>query len=306
MERSELYHSGIKGMKWGVRRYQNKDGSLTPAGKKRRRSLGETIHDYKVNKKRKKSLEKARIARAEKQKSVAERAEKLKAGKIKPKDMTEAELYEAINKLNLEKRYKDLMSETRPPAKAVKEGKSFVSKMWDEAVKPAMAESTKQVLKNYLVDKGTKLTGLNKKDIGDPLSKLEKEAKKFEYQEKISRAKKNMTLDADYQWSRQEKLEKEARERAKKDAQKQVDEYNAQEAKNNERLKTESYRMKNDDIPFAQERAGRQRVSGLLETSTGDRTVESTEVSRYADAGRKLISEIIDSNGNTLLEMYDD
>ncbi len=32
---SELYHWGIKGMKWGVRRYQNKDGTLTDAGKKR-------------------------------------------------------------------------------------------------------------------------------------------------------------------------------------------------------------------------------------------------------------------------------
>ena len=31
----ELYHWGIKGQKWGVRRYQNKDGSLTKAGKKR-------------------------------------------------------------------------------------------------------------------------------------------------------------------------------------------------------------------------------------------------------------------------------
>ena len=35
MEYEIIYHSGIKGMKWGVRRYQNPDGSLTPAGKKR-------------------------------------------------------------------------------------------------------------------------------------------------------------------------------------------------------------------------------------------------------------------------------
>lgn len=32
---NELYHYGVKGQKWGVRRYQNEDGSLTPAGKKR-------------------------------------------------------------------------------------------------------------------------------------------------------------------------------------------------------------------------------------------------------------------------------
>ena len=31
----ELYHFGIKGQKWGVRRYQNPDGSLTDAGRKR-------------------------------------------------------------------------------------------------------------------------------------------------------------------------------------------------------------------------------------------------------------------------------
>lgn len=35
MPEQTLAHWGIKGMRWGVRRYQNKDGSLTPAGKKR-------------------------------------------------------------------------------------------------------------------------------------------------------------------------------------------------------------------------------------------------------------------------------
>ena len=33
---NELYHHGIKGQRWGIRRFQNKDGTLTPAGQKRR------------------------------------------------------------------------------------------------------------------------------------------------------------------------------------------------------------------------------------------------------------------------------
>ena len=38
----ELYHHGIKGQKWGIRRYQNEDGSLTPAGRERYgKGLGE-------------------------------------------------------------------------------------------------------------------------------------------------------------------------------------------------------------------------------------------------------------------------
>ena len=44
---NELYHYGIRGMKWGVRRYQNKDGSYTNAGKKRRSADPETIQKRK-------------------------------------------------------------------------------------------------------------------------------------------------------------------------------------------------------------------------------------------------------------------
>lgn len=38
---SDLTHHGIKGQKWGIRRFQNKDGSLTAAGKKRRGNIPE-------------------------------------------------------------------------------------------------------------------------------------------------------------------------------------------------------------------------------------------------------------------------
>lgn len=42
----ELYHFGILGMKWGVRRFQNKDGTLTKAGKERKKYFKEHGDDY--------------------------------------------------------------------------------------------------------------------------------------------------------------------------------------------------------------------------------------------------------------------
>ena len=43
---NDLYHHGIIGQKWGIRRYQNKDGSLTPEGRKR---LGLDKYDREYN-----------------------------------------------------------------------------------------------------------------------------------------------------------------------------------------------------------------------------------------------------------------
>ena len=44
----ELYHHGVKGMKWGVRRYQNADGSLTNAGKKRQARIDKSDAKYRA------------------------------------------------------------------------------------------------------------------------------------------------------------------------------------------------------------------------------------------------------------------
>lgn len=53
----ELYHHGIKGQRWGIRRFQKKDGSLTPAGKKRYDDGNDSSNNVKKKSKYRENLE---------------------------------------------------------------------------------------------------------------------------------------------------------------------------------------------------------------------------------------------------------
>ena len=81
--REELYHYGILNQKWVVRRYQNRDGSLTPAGKKRYSTSSDDSYDREQKKRMR----------------VRKKAERLasKATRINSKDKSISKYGRAVN-----------------------------------------------------------------------------------------------------------------------------------------------------------------------------------------------------------------
>ena len=148
---NELMHWGIKGMKWGVRRYQNKDGSLTPAGKKRYdKEMAKLKEEEKIAKNKLKTQAKLNKL-DEKRKEV----EALKKGKpiakstkqhSKPsvKDMSDEELRQTVNRLLMEQQYAKLNPQQ------VSAGQKFVKKVMNDVVAPAATEVGKNVLKDAM------------------------------------------------------------------------------------------------------------------------------------------------------------
>lgn len=160
MVNNELQHHGIPGMKWGIRRFQNKDGSLTSDGKKRY-SVVQAVKDHNAKKKKQQQLEKARQVRAEKKAAAEERAKKLEKGKIPIKKMSDDEIKARITRLELEKKLKDLETETAQAA--VSKGKRFINKFADSTLDKVAdnvgADLIAQALKSYAADAINKKAG---------------------------------------------------------------------------------------------------------------------------------------------------
>lgn len=138
MTENELYHHGVKNMRWGVRRYQNPDGTLTELGKRRLESTKkenrptsqegvngwvhkQVAEDYGTAKS---ALGSVRDVSSSANSMARRRAEKQRQ-KMKDEmdvsSMSDKELQQAINRMNLEQSYKRLKTQD------VKTGSDYAS-----------------------------------------------------------------------------------------------------------------------------------------------------------------------------------
>ena len=155
MESNYLAHYGIKGQKWGIRRYQNSDGSLTSAGRKRYSDSGGirgAVSKVKnaVTRRGSSSKAAAKKKQEEKEEKEKETLEQKKDRVLKSRSakelyenadlFTTQELQSAYNRLSLERNISSLVP------KDVDKGKQFV----DNAIKTAKTL-------NDAIDTGSKL-----------------------------------------------------------------------------------------------------------------------------------------------------
>ncbi len=143
--KNELIHYGVLGMKWGVRRYQNKDGTLTPAGKKRyERDIQTNLSKKKDSRIDTSKPDPNRWVKEDiiRKKKITDASSKLvtelqnieketRKQKMDLSKMTDKELRDRINRELLEKQYNDLFAPEIAPS--ISKGRDFAKKTLDVA-----------------------------------------------------------------------------------------------------------------------------------------------------------------------------
>lgn len=163
----ELAHHGILGMRWGIRRYQNKDGSLTSAGKRRRAKLEADIKEREKNIKRREREKAANDKLAAKSAELDERERALRGESQSKKlevqkptrrktvgEMSNEELAMRAARMQLEKQYYDAqrnLAAANPPK--VSAGQKFVKVLMNEVIAPAAISAGKDWATKFLKDK---------------------------------------------------------------------------------------------------------------------------------------------------------
>lgn len=170
----ELYHHGVPGQRWGFRRYQNPDGTLTPAGRRRANKLAK------------------KYAKVTGKKLIVKKKSVQGNEKPKPKtisEMSDQEIQAKINRMRLEDTYASMIA-SRAPKEKVSRGKKFVSNLKRNVITPALTDAGRTLLVNFIKKKGNDLIYGNNKS--DPAKEYEKKVKKLELQSREWKAKNNI------------------------------------------------------------------------------------------------------------------